>query len=555
VLARLRTLARNLAIYGLGDVATNIVSFLLLPLYVHFLTPADYGAIALLYSVEVVAKILFRWGIDASFMRFWYDCETDRDRQRLASTVFWFLFVANGLVLGVALAAAPLITTRVFGLPGYELPLRLVLVNTFVIGFYFLPFHVLRIGERSTQFAMLTTSRAVATLVARFALIVGFELGVLGFVLADIVVTAIFTLVLVRWFAPLVRPLFSRAMLMECLRFGLPRVPHGMAQQMTAVSDRYFLAQFSGLSAVGLYSVGSSFGQAMKLFMSAFEYAWAPFYFATMKEPDAKTTFRTVTTYGVAVLVLLEAGLAAVSTDVVRLMTKPEFESAAYVIPWIGLGLVFHGVYLLTSIGLNITKQTRFYPAATGAAACASLVGNIALVPSFGAQGAAWTNAAAYGVLATVAFVLSQRVYPIPLEWGRLARLALAGTGAWFAASLLPATLAPLWGLIARGALVCAAYPALLLALGFYDGRELRTVGRLVARARTRRTNVPDAPAALDGPIEAGGAILEVPLVQDDLLEDEIVRRDSGADRSSPDRSSADRSGSAAARPREEPGR
>jgi O-antigen/teichoic acid export membrane protein len=526
VLARLRTLARNLAIYGLGDVATNIVSFLLLPLYVHFLTPADYGAIALLYSVEIVAKILFRWGIDASFMRFWYDCDSDRDRQRLASTVFWFLFVANGLVLLLALTVVPVVTTRVFGLPGYEWPLRLVLVNTFVIGFYFLPFHVLRIGERSTQFALLTTSRAAATLVARFVLIVGFELGVFGFVLADIVVTAVFTLVLARWFAPLLRPMFSRAVLVECLRFGLPRVPHGVAQQVTAIADRYVLARFAGLNAVGLYSVGASFGQAMKLFMSAFEYAWAPFYFATMKEPDAKATFRTVTTYGVAVLVLLEAGLAAVSLDVVRLMTKPEFEGAAQVIPWIGLGLVFHGVYLLTSIGLNITKQTRFYPVATGAPAVASLVGNLALVPRFGALGAAWTNAVAYAVLAIVAFVLSQRVYPIPLEWGRLVRLALAGAGAWFVASLLPTTLAPFWGLLARGAVVCATYPALLFLLGFYDGRELRTVGRMVARARTRRTNVPDAPAALDGPIEAGGAIIDVPLVQDDLLEDEIVRRE-----------------------------
>ena len=99
-------------------------------------------------------------------------------------------------------------------------------------------------------------------------------------------------------------------------------------------------------------------------------------------------------------------------------------------------------IYLLTSIGLNITKQTRFYPVATMAAASASIVGNVVLVPRFGALGAAWTNAAAYVVLASVAFVLSQRVYPIPLEWGRLARLAIAATVAWLLASQLPAIVA-----------------------------------------------------------------------------------------------------------------
>ena len=122
----------------------------------------------------------------------------------------------------------------------------------------------------------------------------------LGFVLADVVVTAIFTLVLVRWFAPLVRPLFSRAVLarVPALR------PAARAARRRAAGDARspiatFSRRFSGLSAVGLYSVGASFGQAMKLFLSAFEYAWAPFYFATMKEPDAKATFRMVTTYGV----------------------------------------------------------------------------------------------------------------------------------------------------------------------------------------------------------------------------------------------------------------
>jgi O-antigen/teichoic acid export membrane protein len=456
-------------------------------------------------------------------MRYWYECETAADRQRLASTLFWFLFTVNGGLLAVSLLAAPLLTKGVFGLPGYELPLRLVLVNTFVIGFYFLPFHVLRMGERAAQFATLTSSRAAATLLLRFALIVGGGLGVLGFVLADVLVTSVFTLVLARWFAPLVRPVFSWELLRSCLRFGLPRLPHGIAQQITFIADRYFVSRFAGLTAVGLYSVGASFGQAMKLFMSAFEYAWAPFYYATMREPDAKATFRVVTTYGVAVLVLLEAGLSAVAVDVVRLMTKPEFEPAAHVIPWIGLGIVFQGVYLLTSIGLNITKQTRFYPVATGVAACTSLAGNLVLVPGYGAIGAAWTNAAAYAVQAITAFVLSQRVYPVPLEWGRLAKLAAAGLGAYALATLPPASTAPLAGLLVRGAIVCAAYPLLLLVLRFYDGREVRALTGLVARMRARRSNVPEAPAALDGPVEAGGAILEVPLVQDDLREDEIV--------------------------------
>lgn len=486
MLARLTGLARNFAIYGLGDVATNIVSFLLLPLYTRFLSPAEYGAISLLLTVEVVAKILFRWGVDASFMRFYYDCESEPDRQRLASTIFWFLAVVNGVILGLTLAAAPFVAGHLFGVPGYTLALALQLINTFVVGFYFLPFHVLRIEGRSRQFSILTTTRSAATLLIRLVLIVGFGLGVLGFVLADVIVSAGFTIALAGRFRAMLRPVFSRALLRDALRFGLPRLPHGVAQQVMAVGDRYILRLFGTLGDVGVYSIGASFGLALKLFLSAFEYAWAPFYYETMKQADAPSTFRLVTTYGIGVLVLLEAGLAAIARDVVRLMTTERFYDAAAVIPWIGLGVVFHGVYLLTSIGLNITKSTKFYPVATAIAAATSVVANLLLVPRYGAIGAAWANTIAYVVLALVALWLSQRVYPVRYEYGRLARLAVAGFVAFGLAWLVPDTL-PAWlGLIVRGAIVCAAYPLLLIALGFYDRRELAFVARQVGRLRTR---------------------------------------------------------------------
>ena len=88
---------------------------------------------------------------------------------------------------------------------------------------------------------------------------------------------------MLRWFAPLIRPVFSRAVLDEALRFGLPRVPHGLLQQVMSVADRYVLRMFSALGEVGLYQMGASFGMALKLVLNAFEYAWAPFYFQTMK--------------------------------------------------------------------------------------------------------------------------------------------------------------------------------------------------------------------------------------------------------------------------------
>src|SRR4051794_39540441 len=297
-----------MAIYGLGDVAVSIVNFLLLGVFVKYLTTADYGVLGLLGSVEVVAKIIFRFGLDGSFMRMYYDCEDERPRQQLASTILFFLLGLNGVVVAVLLAAAPWIADVLLGGSRHTTALRLVLLNTFAMGFTFLPFHVLRIERRAVTFSLLTLARSVLTIVLRLVFVIGFSLSVLGIVLADVVVTAALIACLVRWFAPLIRVMFSRAVLQEALAFGLPRVPHAAAQQVMAVGDKPILKLFTSFQEIGIYSMAVSFGLTQKLFLSAFESAWAPFYYAAVREPDAPRVFRIVTTYGIAVLALLTAG-------------------------------------------------------------------------------------------------------------------------------------------------------------------------------------------------------------------------------------------------------
>lgn len=484
---RLKELFGNLVVYGLGDTATQIISVLLLPLYARYLSTTDYGVLALLLMVEVITKVIFRWGIDGAFMRFYFDCPDQPARQRLASTQFYFLLVTNGPLLAIGLFAARWLGPYLFDTHQYDWTLRLLLVNTFVVGFYYLPFHVMRIEGRTSTFIALGFSRSLATILMRLLLIIALQWGVHGVVLSDIVVTAVFTLVLTRWFAPLIRPVFSMEVLRESLRFGLPRLPHGVAQQVIGSSDKYVLGRFVSLHEVGLYSTGSSFGQGMKLFLSSFEQAWAPFYFGVMREPDAKATFARVTTYGVLVLALLATGLAACARDVITIIMPPAFHPAAEIVPWVGLGVALQGVYLLTSIGLNITKHTEYYPMATGIAAATSIGANLVLVPSFGIIGAAWANAIAYGVLAIVSWRLSHRFFPITYETGRLARVLVASALALVISRFAVPHLKPVLGFLAHGTVVVLVFVAVLILTRFFIPDEVEQMIRLLASVRRRK--------------------------------------------------------------------
>lgn len=528
MLHKVRELSKNLAIYGTGDVAVSVINFLLLRFYTLYLSPEDYGVLAQLGAVEVIAKIVIRFGLDGSFMRFYYDYDDERDRQRMASTIFFFLLAVNAALAIASIAGAPLVAGRLFKWDSqidadvrlmHVRALQLMLLNTFIIGFTFIPFHFLRIQKRAREFSILTLARSVSTLVLRLIFVMGLGLGVMGVVAADLAVTAVLMLFLLRWFAPLIRPLFSRAMLRESLAFGLPRLPHAFAQQVMSVGDRFILTWLRPAADVardvGVYSMGVSFGLTQKLFLSAFEYAWAPFYYATAKEPDGRRVFAVVTTYAFALLALMTAGLSAIGADLLAVMIPPDYAPAAPVITWTAVGVLLQGVYLLTSIGLNLTKHTKYYPVSTIIAAGANVVLNIWLIPRFGIVGAAWANAAAYALQAFVAYRFSQRFYPIDYEWGRLARVAAGAIVGYAAARLVPA-LPPAAGLIARGLIVIGVMAGILALTGFFRPAEMEVLARL-RRSRRAASDIAHAETT-----ELAGEI-----VATDLPDDAIDKRKS----------------------------
>jgi len=440
--------------------------------------------------------------VDGAFMRFWYDCEDDRARQRLSSTLFFFLLGANGVLLILSLVASPFLSSRLLQSEGNTLALQLVLLNTFAIGFTFIPFHVLRIQGRAREFSGLTIARSASTLVLRLILVVGAGLGVMGVVIADVVVTAVLLIVMLRWFIPLLRPMFSRDVLRESLAFGLPRIPHGFAMQVMAVGDRFVMTRYLSVQDIGVYSMGVSFGLIEKIVLGAFEYAWAPFYYATAREPDAGRVFATVATYGIAILALMTSGLSAIAGDLLDVVTHGQYVAASGVVTWTAVGVFFYGIYLLTSIGLNITSRTAYYPLTTSVGAALNIGLNFLFIPRFGIIGAAWANGAAYAVQAALAFHYSQRFYPVRHEYGRIGRVVIAALLAFLIARVLPAMPA-VFGIVARGTTVVVVMSALLWLTNFFNPEELRALSSV----RMRRG---PSPIATPETTELAGEIVSV---------------------------------------------
>ena len=72
---------------------------------------------------------------------------------------------------------------------------------------------------------------------------------------------------------------------------------------------------------------------------------------------------------------------------------------------------------------LGRTGRTEFNLPATIAGTVVNVVLNLILIPSHGIVGAGIALVASYAVVLALMYVLTQRLFPVPYEWGRLALL------------------------------------------------------------------------------------------------------------------------------------
>jgi O-antigen/teichoic acid export membrane protein len=488
-------LTKGVAIYGAGDAAVQVVNLLLFAVYVKggFLVEEDYGALALILAVEMIAKIVSRWGLDGAFMRFYHDRPTGGPLERMTSTIVWFTVAADVVVFTAALAASGVVGSRMFPDTDYVTGLRLMLVNTFLISLTYIPFHLMRLRNEAASYSALAFARSVGTVGLRVAFVIGMGWGLIGWFVADLVVTLAVLPVLWRWCRGIIRAEFSREDLRAALTFGLPRLPHGLAQQALDAGNKLLLKTFIPLGQLGVYQNGFTLGAGVRFFTAAFETAWAPFYYATARQPDAPAVFGKITTYGIAVLTLIVALTVAIAHDAVLLILTPDYLEAARVIPFIATGMALQGVYLMTSIGLNLTSHTKYYPMATFAALIVGLSSGAVLMPRFGITGAAMAFLASAVTQTLVAFALSRSVYPIPYETGRLTRVLAAGAIAAAAGVLMVPMGSALWSLVVRASITVAVFAGLLMATGFLRRSELAFLKEMSGRVRQRAASPREA--------------------------------------------------------------
>ena len=475
--AQMRRLGRHSVVYGLGGVVSRILAVFLLPLYTRFLDRDDLGAVGLVVALTAVLVTILRLGISSAFFRFYFESKDPAQRRLVVRTSFWFTMASAtaGLAAGVALAAP---IADLLGIGDADL-VRAGFVGIWAQMNYEQLTALFRAEERSTAFVLASLANIAVTIGATVLLVVVWEQGALGVIVGNFTGTLAVYLALLAVHREQLGLQFSRSLLREMNRFGIPLVPAALALIAVNFSDRFFLVHLAGLDEVGLYEIGVRIASAMVLLLTAFRMAWPAFAYSIEDDGEARRTYAYVLTYLVVVASWLALALGLLAPWLVRLLTQPEFYAGERVVAPLAFGGMAYAAYIVMAIGVGRAKRTQFNWLITGLAAVVNVALNLLLIPPYGMMGAAVATVAAYGVMFLAMTWYAQRVFPVPYQWRRV----LTAAGA--AVALLLAGKA-VGGLAAALALTLA-YPLTLLLLGFFLPEERRALSSRGWYARSPR--------------------------------------------------------------------
>lgn len=425
-------------IYAAGDFFARALAFLLVPLWTHKLAPAEFGVYEVLRFVGLLATTTGGLALGAALTRRWVDDPGASFGRFYGSLLVFQVCVLAGLFVLGETAGEPLFALIFQGI-SYRPFGRLVLLSSLAGALQLMPLQLLLFRERSGWHVGLTLAQFGTKAAVSLALVVGTGAGVAGLFWGDLAGAVVTLPVCLALLAKDARPSLQTASIRWALAYSLPLVPHTVAHLLLTSADRYLLEHFHGAGPVGHYGVAYLFSSVLTVLCMSLNKAVSPFTVKACQRMQAAAERGDVegasaerellarsSTLFVGAVALLALGAHLIGPEVLRGMMDERYLPGLALIPWVVWGAALHAAYLLPVNVLFFLKRTILIPVVSGGAALVNVLLNVIFIPEGGAQAAALTTLASYGLLLAGTWAAAALRLAPPLQGRRLLAL-LAG--------------------------------------------------------------------------------------------------------------------------------
>lgn len=489
-----RRVGRDTIIYAVASASALVASLISLAVYTHYMKPAVYGKLAILFFFAGSLTILLNLIPLAGILRWVYvageadaGAVDDPSRQapggtkrRALGTGCWMSAVTIVLGSVVLLPFVHPLAHLMVGRSSAADEIRLAIASGAAGSLYRTTSNVVRMERRPIAFSLVLFARPFLAIAVSIPLVIGGDGidGALWGTFAGSLVAGIGAWVISRhsYSAEFTWSDFKNISDLGSkyifVILGLFAVHNG---------DSFVLSRFGTYAQVGVYRVATRLASLISYLVSSFLLAWAPLersplFQATYALKGKTAVHKQLVTYYMLTSLTVMLALT-LGGDVIVKLSPPAYSDAANLIPFSAGAFIIYGLFVVIARTTYHRHRDLVHNASAGLGAVIYVAMSAWLIPSIGGYGVAIGAAVGMAFACTCFRALNRTAtHHAPIDWPRVLG-ATAITIGCIGLGRIP--LAPVWRIPFLLAVFFVLFPAGLLVTGIVRREEARRLAQL----------------------------------------------------------------------------
>lgn len=405
---------KTTVIYFIGNFASKLLSFVLLPLYTTYLTSADYGSVDIIMSSLPLIAPIFTMQVTESVFRFLMTNNTDEDRKKTITNA-----------LGIFIFGISIFTILYFI---FILKFNFSYSTLFVIYFFITYFgmflqQVLRGLQRTIEYAITGIISTVVQVTLNIFLIVKVGLGGEALLISSVMgslVIAVFIIIRTKIWRYIDIKKLTMNEVRNQLAFGIPLIPNQIAWWAIGLLGKYVLLYYHGIADNGILAVANKFPNLITIVNSIFLTAWTE---NVIREYDSKDRDEFFTT-GLVSFTIFTISLASILLPAIKiynvLIINGEFIDAWKFVPVLIIGSSFNSIAAFLGTIYTASMKTKQAFATTIVSAISNLIMSLILIPALSIWGVVISNMVSFAVLYLVRIKSIKNIINLKIDFLKL---------------------------------------------------------------------------------------------------------------------------------------
>ena len=399
---------RRTLIYTLVGLLSPLVTLLLLPVYLNYLTTSEYVILSLSNSFIVVFSIFFNLKVDQAMRTIYFYNSDDFEKQKqLFRTLFSFQIISFIVWLLVFLMVGNSLFSIIYKNVVPFFPYTFIILSSFLVnslcGFYYIYLqNKLEVFKYSTYLVGSTLLINGLQLLCIFYL----KLDFIWFLIAPLIANSFIFLIIYLRNSSLFKFQISKPILIEALRFSLPFIPFLIIYNLENQLDRFFIDRLLTIELLAKYVVLLSIASVVSTLFNSVDNAIRPELFSIYSNEDYTKKAQFQFDFYLLIGLLSLSFLVFFGVHIHWFLDNPKYNGIAPYFPMIGIAflpMIFLRFFALQLIYENKVSKMNVY------SAIKIIIMAILfwiLIPEFGIPGAIITLAVSNFLNAFLFFIL-----------------------------------------------------------------------------------------------------------------------------------------------------